>query len=143
MKRMEWQTMVRTIEPPPKEETIAGQMKMADQTPKEAIAHLRYDEFWRNDTYGAGVRRFKTLSPFMPSTHVSISRWDEGIVREWWDLQRIKNDVLGLNVEAFEIYPADTRVVDIANAYHLWAFPAGFRIPLPMAIGKGRMVTTS
>jgi hypothetical protein len=55
-------------------------------------------------------------------------------------LQWIKNDVLGENVEAFEIFPAEGRLVDTVNAYHLWGFPAGYRIPLPMAIGIGRTV---
>jgi hypothetical protein len=137
----EWQTMRRAAEPKHSEHDIARMMKLNDMTREEAIEALRADEYWWNDTYCATVKRFQSRSPFMPSTQLNIFRRDDGIVRDWYDLQRIKSDVLGVNVEAFELFPAENRLVDTANSYHLWAFPAGYRIPLPIALGRGRMVT--
>lgn len=46
------------------------------------------------------------------------------------DAQRIKNELLGDEYEACELYPAESRLVDGANQFHLWAingqFPFGF-----------------
>jgi hypothetical protein len=48
--------------------------------------------------------------------------------------QAIKNGIVGEECEAVELYPAESRLVDTANQYHLWAlpsdlmrFPFGFR----------------
>jgi hypothetical protein len=64
--------------------------------------------------------------------HLSIKRNDGSAVRDWRDMQRIKNELLGDEAEAVELYPAESRLVDGANQYHLWAlvgcqWPIGFR----------------
>jgi hypothetical protein len=75
-----------------------------------------------------------TVSVFRPDGrdvwHLSIKRNDGAAVRDWRDFQRIKNELLGDEYEACELYPAEARLVDGANQYHLWAihgqFPFGF-----------------
>jgi hypothetical protein len=52
--------------------------------------------------------------------HLSIKRIDQEPVHDWRDLQRIKNQLLGPDCEAVELYPAEERLVDTANQYHLW-----------------------
>lgn len=54
--------------------------------------------------------------------HLSIKRNDKGTLRDWRHLQRIKNELVGAEVEAVELFPADSRLVDEANQYHLWCF---------------------
>jgi len=49
-------------------------------------------------------------------------------IRDWRDFQRIKNELVGEEDEAVELYPAESRLVDCANQYHLWCFP-GYRFP--------------
>lgn len=49
--------------------------------------------------------------------------------RDWRDFQRIKNELVGEEAEAAELYPAESRLVDCANQFHLWCFPPGFRFP--------------
>ena len=44
--------------------------------------------------------------------------WLDGIT--WDDLQRIKSECGFGAVEAVEVYPADTDVVNVANMRHLW-----------------------
>lgn len=39
---------------------------------------------------------------------------------DWRDFQRIKNELLGSEAEAFEIYPAESRLVDTSNQFHIW-----------------------
>ena len=55
--------------------------------------------------------------------HLSIKRNDKKPIREWRDLLRIKNTLVGEEVEAVELFPAMSRVVDEANQYHLWCIP--------------------
>lgn len=42
----------------------------------------------------------------------------------WWEAQRIKNEIAGVNATAVEVYPPQSEVVDDADAYHLWILPA-------------------
>jgi hypothetical protein len=54
--------------------------------------------------------------------HLSIKRIDRDPIHDWRDLQEIKNALVGPENEAIEIYPAESRLVDSANQYHLWVF---------------------
>lgn len=61
---------------------------------------------------------------------LSIKRIDKAHVHDWRHLQEIKNMVVGPEYEAIELYPAEERVVDTANQYHLFVFhDPGFRLP--------------
>lgn len=65
------------------------------------------------------------------AVHLSIKRNDRDPIHDWRELQRIKNELCGPEAEAIELYPAESRLVDIANQYHLWVlldgeFPVGF-----------------
>jgi hypothetical protein len=62
--------------------------------------------------------------------HLSIKRLDRLPTRDWRDLQRIKNQFLGEECEAFELFPAESRLVDTANQTHLWGYDdPTFRAP--------------
>jgi hypothetical protein len=56
--------------------------------------------------------------------HLSLKRRDrEPIDHDRWRiLQQIKNTLVGEENEAVEMYPAESRLVDTANQYHLWVF---------------------
>jgi hypothetical protein len=65
--------------------------------------------------------------------HLSIRRLDRAAVHDWRHFQRIKNELVGPEYEGIELYPAESRLVDSANQYHLWVFkdeaqrwPVGF-----------------
>src|ERR1041385_3993351 len=53
---------------------------------------------------------------------LSIKRNDKRHIHDWRDLQRIKNELVGSECEAVELYPPESRLVDEANQYHLWVF---------------------
>lgn len=55
--------------------------------------------------------------------HLSIKRHDRREIHDWRDLQAIKNALCGEEWEGIEIYPAESRKVDLANQFHLWCFP--------------------
>jgi hypothetical protein len=72
--------------------------------------------------------------------HLSIKDHDRSARHDWRDLQRIKNELVGPEYEAIEIYPAESRLVDTCNQYHLYVFktwrpPMGFSSRL-VADGK-------
>jgi hypothetical protein len=81
---------------------------------------LREGATFMNDTYTVIVRGAGT-----PLIHISVRRNDRGTDIPWRDLQCIKNDVLGTEMEAVELFPAESRLVDTANQRHLWAFAPG------------------
>ena len=60
---------------------------------------------------------------------LSIRRVDRKPIRDWRALQRIKNEIVGRDREACELYPSEARLVDLANQYHLWVLPRGERFP--------------
>lgn len=55
--------------------------------------------------------------------HLSIRRNDRQPCRDWRDFQHIKNELCGPEWEGLELYPAQSRLVDAANQYHLWCTP--------------------
>lgn len=85
-------------------------------------------QIWKNDVYQVAVRkRGEGL------VHLSIKRIDRQPIRDWRDLQQIKNQLVGPECEGVELYPAESRLVDTANQFHIWCctnpkfrFPFGF-----------------
>lgn len=74
-------------------------------------------EWWKNDVYTVTVR---DLPGQDRGVHLSIRRNDREPIHDWRDLQAIKNQLLGEECEAVELYPAESRRVDAANQFHLW-----------------------
>lgn len=65
---------------------------------------------------------------------INVRRRDGAPIHDWRDLQRIKNEILGPECEAVELYPAESRLVDTSNKFHLWGsrdpsfrFPFGYK----------------
>ena len=53
---------------------------------------------------------------------LSIRNNDRSARRDWRDFQRIKNEIVGPEVEMVEIYPQESQKVDLSNQYHLWGW---------------------
>lgn len=58
--------------------------------------------------------------------HLKVRRQDGRDGISWDALQRIKNDVVGPDEVAIEIFPPADQVVNDANIRHLWIVPPGF-----------------
>lgn len=56
----------------------------------------------------------------LQAPRVSIRRKDGKAKRKWRDFQEIKNQLWGKDAEAVEVYPAESRLLDTDNVYHLW-----------------------
>jgi hypothetical protein len=70
---------------------------------------------YRNSRYVVAVRSCP------PYTVLSIVNLDHSARHDWRDFQRIKNELVGPEAEAVELYPRESRLIDTTNAYHLWA----------------------
>jgi hypothetical protein len=96
----------------------------------------RNQNMWENDTYNVIVREaeIEEGSGFPEMIWLSIKRLDKEPIHDWRDLQEIKNQLIGEENEAVELYPSESRLVDQANQYHLFVlkdsaikFPFGFK----------------
>lgn len=91
----------------------------ASEIYREVMSH----EVYVNDQYQVNVdKNPKHGFPTMTLWHLSIKRLDHNPIHDWRDLQAIKNAIAGPEFEAIELYPAESRVVDTANQFHLWVF---------------------
>ena len=94
---------------------------------EEAVQKMDFLEAYENDLYQVGVNFFP------PFAHLVIRRHDGRPCKEWLHFQQIKNEIIGPENEAMELFPAESRLVDSADEYHLWVhtdptfrFPIGF-----------------
>jgi len=72
--------------------------------------------------------------------HLSIKRRDRKAVHDWRHLQRIKDELVGPEHDAVEIYPAASRLIDTSNQYHLWVI-AEEGVRFPVGFQEGRLVS--
>lgn len=71
---------------------------------------------------------------------LSIRRQDRQPIRDWRDIQRIKNELFGPENEAVELYPAESRLMDTSNQYHVFVLKDP-KIRFPFGVGD-RLVLT-
>jgi len=98
-----------------------------------------FHSVFRNNLYCVLLRHVFAPEPFGRGVHLSIRRVDRGATRDWRHFQRLKNEILGPEWEAVELFPAESRLVDGANQFHLWAF-ARYRFPFGFDIRDVRDV---
>jgi hypothetical protein len=134
--RYKWQSLKRaTTLKPPSEELIRVTMEGYDIDREAAIKIiLDYEmqvEIWINDIYQVQKRIIQGNL-----IHLNIRRRDGGpIMRDWRHFQQIKNELIGEECEAVELYPAESRKVDTSNKFHLWGVKdPTFRFPIGMDV---------
>ncbi len=78
---------------------------------------------FKNSRYTVMVRTACAASEDQPEViHLSIRRNDRAPIWCWRDLQAIKNALVGRENEAVQLFPAESRLVDDANQFHLYAY---------------------
>lgn len=102
-------------------------MTMADGTTTDVPDGY---EIFLNSRYQVWVR-YQDPQPGWPAmAWLSIKRHDRGPMHDWREFQTIKNELIGPENEAVELYPAESRLNDSANQYHLWVvLDPKFRFP--------------
>lgn len=108
-------------------ESVVRALKEAYPT-KELPKHI-----YSNGIYEVWVVENVAGPDFPKMNWLSIKRYDRAPIRDWRELQRIKNELVGKDYEAVELFPAESRKVDSSNQYHLWVlakkglkFPFGY-----------------
>jgi hypothetical protein len=92
---------------------------------EDAVARMTVHQVFENDLYAV---QMDSAPPFI---HLTITRHDGAPCKEWSHLQRIKNELIGPEHEAVELFPAESRLVDAVDQYHLWVHAdPSFRFPL-------------
>lgn len=104
------------------------------------MENIKDEKYYVNDQYQVHVSKPHSQPGWPDTIHLSIKRLDKEPLHDWRDLQEIKNMLVGPENEAVEIYPSESRLVDMANQYHLWVFAdSSVRIPIGWTT---RMVAT-
>lgn len=99
------------------------------------LANSHYLVFTREMEPGSKYDEDKITDQDAPTmVHLSMRTVENDVRHDWREMQRVKNELLGPEWEGVELYPAESRIVDTANQYHLWCvperFPLGFRTGL-------------
>jgi hypothetical protein len=97
-------------------------------------------ERWANDVYVVTVRRREdaVFGTGRGMVQIGIHAHDGTARHDWREFQGIKNQIAGAECEGFELYPAESRLVDPSNYYTLWCFPGLKR--LKVGVNEGRRV---
>jgi hypothetical protein len=106
-----------------------------DDTKRQLEEEVWGVEYFINDLYQVAKRQIKTKDGTpVPMVQLNIRRRDgKPIFRDWRHFQWIKNELVGEECEAVELYPAESRLVDTSNKYHLWCFTdPTYRLPFGM-----------
>ena len=106
---------------------------------------------WRNDLVGHpeamsgmkccclnnrySVQFFEQITAWGKVDHLLIRRHDGKANVPWADKQRIKDELMGADRTAVEVYPAVVDLVDEADVYHLWVLPEGMKLPFGLSKG--------
>ena len=102
------------------------------KTFKDHVAQDKKEQ-WMNDKYLVAIRRDE-MEGMGVIVHLSIKTHDNSHVTDWRDKQKIKNQLVGPECEGVELYPAESRLMDTANQFHIWCF-ADTKFRQPFGLG--------
>lgn len=87
---------------------------------QKATEHVK--RAWNNDRYHVMEMVVGDIQVLM------VGRHDCKPDMPWTDLQRIKNELIGEEREAVEVFPKVSELIDQANARHIWIIPENERL---------------
>lgn len=83
------------------------------------------ESWWRNSFYTVFRKELQPEEGIEGPVRLSIRRNDGKAIREWKHLQRVKNEVVGEEREAAEIFPPQSMVSSMDHEHHLFVTPVG------------------
>lgn len=116
-----------------------GEWERRIATPEQMTKYDRDRDHFRPDNYlnnRYSVQISDEATDWGLVVHLWIRRHDGEMVRSWSDMQRIKNELMGPERVAVEVFPPVSELIDNANIAHLWVMPAGFTLPFSLKRGK-------
>ena len=98
-----------------------------DSDTVDCFEYFKNKEHWTNGDYYAILDKDCNAKCFVGAHffghrvwYLRIGRIDHKPIRNWSVLQRIKNEIVGAEYEAVELYPAQSRLINYECCYHLW-----------------------
>lgn len=116
---------------------VAARAKAAGPLARAGVGHMRIAvalRAYENNRYTVYWHETADPRPDGAGRVVRLSclRRDGAPLHDWADLQRVKDEILGPEARAVEVYPPRSELVDDANLYHLWAWPTGVPCPFDL-----------
>ncbi len=100
--------------------TVSG---YPEQRAKEEVKNLEKHQIWANNIYQVNIGYADPKDTGgVGFAHLIIRRLDKRPIHSWSHFQAIKNELIGPECEAVEMYPAEKHLIDAKEHYHLWAF---------------------
>lgn len=127
---------------PQKIKEVAASTGYSEETVENHFIDIRLnDRVWVNAIYQVNIRTADVADGWPEMIHLSIKRRDKRPVghERFRDFQRIKNELVGPEHEGVEVYPAESRLADSANQYHIWVLKDG-TTRFPFGFNSGRLV---
>ena len=109
---------------------IMGRLKYTmKKAKKEYYDRVANEVYYVNDIYQVIMNEEEN------SIWLSIKNHDRTTDIPWQHKQWIKNDLCGEEAEAVELFPAQSRIWNTANQYHLFVMKDNVRIPIGFDFG--------
>lgn len=112
---------------------MAFDQQITREQAERMVERNRSEKVFRSRDWQVHVLPVPGRNGWLDMLHLNIRRADREAFHDWRELQTIKNILIGKEHEAVELYPAESRLTDTANNYHLWVlsdpkarFPFGF-----------------
>lgn len=97
---------------------------------EKCIERARKERVYRSRDWQVHIQLVAGTDGWPALLHLNCRRTDREPCHDWRELQMIKNILVGPEHEAVELYPAESRLTDTANNYHLWVIlKSGLRFP--------------
>lgn len=85
----------------------------------------RGETYWRNSFYTVFRKELEPDVGLKGSVLLRVRHNQDKPIREWKHLQRIKNEIMGGEREAVEVFPPASMVTSMDNEHHLFVTPVG------------------
>jgi len=97
----------------------------------EMCGHVFADEGWENNKYLVWVyysdNQYGKGNGLV--TQLSIKDHARSAkAHDWRDMQRIKNEIMGAESVAVEVFPPMSELMDTSNQFHLWVYREGYKL---------------
>jgi len=90
------------------------------------------EENYLNNRYSVQISDYLTADGYGHVNHLWIRHHTGVMPSSWSDLQRIKNEIIGPEYLALEVYPRMSELTDEANIAHLWVMPTDYVLPFTL-----------
>lgn len=123
---------------------LMKKFKLTEEEAQIQIEKSTEGRVYKNDIYTVLVKDVPSEKNYGAPDMIwlSIKRNDREAIHDWRDMQTIKNMLVGPENEGVELYPAESRLVDTANQYHIFVIKDP-KTKFPFGFHEGRFVDDS